>query len=235
MRDRATSLLFTGEHASHRIPAEYHEVEQRAGKAIRTHCGWDPGTLELAKNFARKFNAPLRAGKWSRLLIELNRSLHHPKLFSEFSKPLSSDKKQKLIDTIYRPHRTAVEQLIRDSIDRGRRVLHIGIHSFTPILCGEVRNADLGLLYDPKRKMERELSRRWASAIRALAPGIRVRMNYPYRGTDDGLTTALRKQFGDRDYLGIELEVNQRYPLGAKKNWDALQRSLMNSLDRIMA
>jgi hypothetical protein len=36
-----------------------------------------------------------------------------------------------------------------------------------------------------------------------------VRRNYPYRGTADGFTTYLRRQFSARKYLGIELEVNQ--------------------------
>lgn len=41
-------------------------------------------------------------------------------------------------------------------------------------------------------------------------PQLNVRFNYTYLGKADGCTTYLRKQF-DKDYLGIELEVNQQY------------------------
>ena len=34
-------------------------------------------------------------------------------------------------------------------MSRGRRVIHISSHSFTPELNGKVRRADVGLLYDP--------------------------------------------------------------------------------------
>jgi hypothetical protein len=37
-----------------------------------------------------------------------------------------------------------------------------------------------------------------------------VRYNYPYLGKMDGFTTYLRKQFIS-NYIGIELEVNQKY------------------------
>ena len=35
--------------------------------------------------------------------------------------------------------------------------------------------------------------------------------NRPYRGTADGLTTALRSRYLPSRYFGIELEVNQRF------------------------
>ena len=38
---------------------------------------------------------------------------------------------------------------------------------------------------------------------------MKVRFNYPYKGTSDGLTTTLRKKFGPR-YVGIEIEINQK-------------------------
>ena len=44
---------------------------------------------------------------------------------------------------------------------RGRRVIHISSHSFTPELDGKVRSADVGLLYHPGRHGE-------AAAVRPL-------------------------------------------------------------------
>jgi predicted N-formylglutamate amidohydrolase len=229
MRERAVSLLFTCEHASNRIPSIYREVADRAGRGLNTHRGYDPGAHELAKRFARKLEAPLFVGKWSRLLIELNRSQHHPKLWSEFSKFLSAEAKQTLVDEYYLPFRDSVTRFIQRESGRGRQVIHIGVHSFTPVLNGETRTADIGLLYDPRRPDELTFCEVWADAIRDAEPGLRVRRNYPYRGTADGFTTHLRKQFDIASYVGIELEVNQRFPAAPATEWRQLQRTLVAS------
>ncbi|HAV65568.1 MAG TPA: N-formylglutamate amidohydrolase [Verrucomicrobiales bacterium] len=225
-------LLFSCEHASNRIPAKHRAVAEDAGRVLGTHRGHDPGTLELGRRLARKFRAPLFVGKWSRLLIELNRSRHHPRLWSEFSRQLAGSEKQSLIDDYYLPYRDAVESEIRRLESSGGPVLHVSLHSFTPVLDGVVRNADLGLLYDPARAAERDLCGRWQVALRELAPGLGVRRNYPYRGVADGFTTHLRRRFTANEYLGIELELNQRF-VGAR-GWRDLQRVIADSLARLL-
>jgi hypothetical protein len=39
---------------------------------------------------------------------------------------------------------------------------------------------------------------------------LRVRRNYPYLGTADGLVSFLRKEFSSELYIGIEIELNQK-------------------------
>jgi hypothetical protein len=73
------------------------------------------------------------------------------------------------------------------------------------------RNADLGLLYDPARAGERALAQSLRRSLREVAPELRVRMNYPYRGTSDGIQTQLRRRFPARAYVGLEIEVNQKH------------------------
>lgn len=227
MAPRTPQLLITCEHASNRLPAAFLDVARRAGAALQTHRGYDPGTLELGRLFARRFRAPIFVGKWSRLLIELNRSLQHPRLWSEFSRDLPAARRRALVEDYYLPHRDGVEETIRRLIGKGGRVLHVGVHSFTPNLDGHERNADVGLLYDPARRPEREFSRRWQAVLRERS-NLRVRLNYPYRGVADGLTTHLRRRFNAREYQGIELEVNQRFVGTAR--WRDVQRVLADSL-----
>ena len=38
-----------------------------------------------------------------------------------------------------------------------------------------------------------------------------VRFNYPYKGISDGFTKYLRTRFTGKQYIGIELEVNQKF------------------------
>jgi predicted N-formylglutamate amidohydrolase len=85
------------------------------------------------------------------------------------------------------------------------------VHSFTPVLDGTARKADIALLYDPARPRERALAAHWLRALRVAEPARVVRRNDPYRGSADGLTTALRGEYPAARYLGIEIEVNQRH------------------------
>ena len=203
-------LLVTCEHGGNQVPAAYRRLfaGRAAREALRSHRGWDPGAREVARAFARRTGAPLHEARTTRLLVELNRSLHHPRLFSEFCAPLSRIEREAVLARIYRPYRDGVEQAVRRQIAAGRRVLHLSVHSFTGIWQGEVRDLDIGLLYDPARSLERQVCAEWQARLRVSAPGLRVRRNRPYRGVSDGLVTYLRHRFSRFRYAGIELEVN---------------------------
>jgi predicted N-formylglutamate amidohydrolase len=189
------------------------------------------GIAPVARQVARILDAPLLACRTSRLLIEPNRSLHHHNLFSEFSRDLPAEDKAWLIEHIWKPHRDAVTESVAKGIRRRGRVLHVALHSFTPVLDGQTRTADIGLLYDPKRPAER----RSALALRRVlqeATGLRVRRNYPYRGDADGLTTALRRVFEADDYVGLEIELNQAL-LTVSRTWPRrLAESLCDAIRR---
>lgn len=141
--------------------------------------------------------------------MDCNRSLHHPNVFSSYTRSLDDLSKDYLQETIYQPYRSGVEDAIRQRVDQGEFVLHLSIHSFTPILNGERRNAEIGFLYDPQRKSEVSVVKFMQHSLKKRAPHWRCRRNYPYRGTADGFTTYLRKQFTQSCYAGIEIELNQ--------------------------
>lgn len=227
-------LLLTCEHASHAWPSGWAELLKPPARILESHRGWDPGARELARVCADQTHAPLVWGRWSRLLVELNRSLHHPRLWSDYTRGLSAQKRQEILDAIYHPFRTEVLERLLGLMVRGGAVVHVSIHTFTPRMGGEVRAMDVGLLYDPRRPDERRFCRHWREAIRSELVDLRVRFNAPYRGSADGHTTALRKRFVARQYLGIELEVNQRYALAGGEAWSRLKRGIAKSLPEAM-
>jgi predicted N-formylglutamate amidohydrolase len=184
----------------------------------------------MARALARAFRAPLVTSNISRLLIDLNRSVGHPQLFSPATRGAPAKLRAKIVEQHYRPYRVQVERIVRQAVSRGRRVIHISSHSFTPELDGKVRRADVGLLYDPGRHGEAELCARWKASLAAFAPELRVRRNYPYAGKGDGLTSHLRLRFPRDAYVGIELEVNQKIVLAAAQRWTALRGVLTDSL-----
>jgi predicted N-formylglutamate amidohydrolase len=191
------------------VPARYAPLFRGHGALLRSHRGWDPGALEIARALARSLEAPLVAATTTRLLVDLNRSPHNRAIFSELTRGLSAADRATLIDQIHAPHWDRV----RRALDGAEKpVLHVAVHSFTPRLEGQVRDFEIGLLYDPARAVERGWAKRWRASLREHAPRLRVRLNAPYRGNADGLTTSLRRERGARheaSYAGIELEMNQ--------------------------
>lgn len=227
---KRTTLLLSCEHGGARVPADLRGAFRGAGGALASHRGLDEGALELARRLAREAGAPLVATTVSRLVVDPNRSGGHPGLFSEWSRRLPRAEREALVARYWRPHRERVERAARALSAHGARVLHVGVHSFTPRWRGHARRADVALLYDPARPLERAFAARWLQELGALRPELRLRRNYPYRGAADGLTTSLRRRLGPRRYLGLELEVSQSFPQGPRRAWRALQSDLSRSL-----
>lgn len=237
--------IVTCEHAGNDLPAEYRPLFDGWDDALASHRGWDPGTKELAQALSAALDAPLCVATMSRLLVDLNRSETHPRLFSAATKKLDAAERQRLLDTWYRPHRRRVSEMVETALETGGRVLHLAIHSFTPVLDGQVldgqvldgkaRTTDIGLLYDPARPLERAWCSDLAKRLRQARPDLRVHRNRPYLGVSDGLCTALRRRWlADRDtgdrYVGIELEINQRFPLAGGAAWQRLVDDLCREI-----
>lgn len=203
------SLLITCEHGGNRIPDRYRGMFTGDVKTLNTHRGHDIGALDTARHLAADTGAAFLYYENTRLLIDMNRSEWNRSLFSPDEFSLTEHDRDRLLAELYRPYRKKVEKAVAGIIKKSGTSVHFAVHSFTPVLHGTVRNADIGLLYDPARREEREACRALRNTLMEEHPAYRVRMNYPYRGTADGLTTALRKLFPGENYLGIECELNQ--------------------------
>lgn len=223
-------LVLSCEHGGCRVPAAYQRLFRGQLRVLSSHRGFDPGALELANHLAAEMSAPLVASTVTRLLVELNRSLGHPRLFSSFTQSLNAAARQDLLREFYEPHRALVQKTVEAALSRCVTALHLGVHTFTPVLRGETRRADIGLLYDPSRPLELQWAAAWQAAIRRRRPDLVVRRNYPYRGVADGLTTYLRGELGADKYAGLELEVNQRWFRRGGRAWQQLRADLADSL-----
>lgn len=228
-------LLITCEHGGNSIPARYWPLFKRYRDALESHRGYDAGALTLARDFAGAYGAELVYSTTSRLLVELNRSPHHRHLLSEATRGLRPAEREHLLQRYYWPYRNWVEAQVHSLTARGAPLLHVSSHSFTPRLNGIQRRADIGLLYDPRRMGEREFCAAWKGEIEAADPRLIVRRNYPYRGSNDGLTTHLRRLHPDAQYAGIEIEINQKHPSGDAGAWRALRKLLVTTLGKTLA
>jgi len=227
-------VVVTVEHGGNRVPVEYEELFRGRADLLASHRGWDPGTRFLGRVLAARLRAPLVEADVTRLLVDLNRSPHNPRVFSEVSKTLDRAERVALLETLHEPHWTRARRRVAEALDGAGRVLHLGMHSFTPALAGRVRRPDIAFLYDPGRTLERALASAWRDALTATTGRV-VRRNDPYRGAADGMTTALRKEYPQERYVGIEVEVNQRHLRsdGRFPGWVA--DGLVASLERVVA
>src|SRR5574340_88017 len=228
-------FLITCEHGGNGIPPCYQNFFRGHEHLLQTHRGYDAGALAMARALAGALAAPLFVSTTSRLLIDLNRSISHPRLYSEATRGAPAAVRREILERYYLPYRSKAEAAIAEAVARGGRVIHIASHSFTPELDGEVRNADIGLLYDPARTGEVELCERWQEALKAQAPSLKGRRNYPYTGKADGFTAYLRRRFPANIYVGIELEINQKHVFKGERHRRALRSLLIEALNRALA
>lgn len=209
MKPKPVAIILSCEHAVNDIPTEFNHYFTTHQALLKTHRGYDLGTAAIVERLAQSLNCYHICATSSRLLIDVNRSINHPSCFSEISSHFSPIEKQYLIEHYYQPFRQQIIRQIESHVANGYQVWHLSMHSFTPVLNGAVRQAELGLLYDPKRPSEKRMVQAWQKLLKYHCKEWRIRLNYPYKGTDDGFTSSLRCQFADNDYLGIEIECNQ--------------------------
>lgn len=219
---RPQAGLVTCEHASNAVPESLRSRFRGCVDILSTHRAWDPGGEELAVAMARRLSAPLLLGRYTRLAVDLNRSIDSSAAFSEFTRGLSPRERARLAASVWAPFRAEAEGIVDGFVHHRRRVLHLSAHTMTPVLNGERRDMDVAWLYDPRRSSEVGVVNAWMRTFRKLRPELRLARNRPYKGTDDGHTSSLRTRFPARAYAGIELEFNH----GLLRRGDAFWRRL---------
>lgn len=227
------ALVLTCEHAGNLIPPTFQYLFKGADGELEAHTGWDPGSLEITRTLAEHFGVEYFSYEYTRLLIEVNRSEKHAQLYSKYSQKLMSQDKNFLLKTYYQPYRRKIEGVMRDFLEDNFIVVHLAVHTFTPIWEGKEREVEIGLLFDETREGEATFCRQWLQEIKSIDPIREVKMNEPYQGADDGFTTYLRTRFSDDEYLGLELEVSQKFvDSGFEAIKELVSKSLKNTFLR---
>ncbi|MDR9392955.1 MAG: N-formylglutamate amidohydrolase [Roseovarius sp.] len=181
------------EHASHHIPARYAGLGLAPGEGIG-HVAWDPGARDLAMILARQLEAPMIAGRVSRLVYDCNRPPEAPSAMPEKSetvdipgnRALGAAEREERVESIYSPFRAAVQGLLDKRRQAGLPTALITVHSFTPSWFGTPREVEIGILHDRDARLADAMLDRAATLPRRI-----VRRNEPY-GPQDGVTHSLK-------------------------------------------
>lgn len=206
-------VLITCEHASWRTPPE---VELGLSEdVLRTHVSYDRGAEAVARALARELAAPLHVGRWSRLVVDLNRKEDNPDVIVPVTygvrvpgnEGLTGEDRRARLERWHRPYREAARADALALAGAGG-CLHLSSHAFDPEVDPPRRDFDAGILFDPDREPETGFALALVEAL--VARGTSARPNQPYHGTPEGLTSWLREQIPAERYVGIEIESSYR-------------------------
>jgi predicted N-formylglutamate amidohydrolase len=178
-----SALLLLCDHASNALPAAYGTLGL-APELFATHIASDIGAAEVTRALAERFGAGAILGRWSRLLIDLNRGEDDPTLVMKLSDGslipgnarIGADEIARRIAQYHAPYHAAVAAQIADLRARGIVPVLVSIHSFTPVWKGAPRPWEVGVLWDRDGRLAHPLIDELARA------GFAVGDNEPYSG-----------------------------------------------------
>ncbi len=177
-------IIFVCDHASNRVPRSLDGLGL-ADHHLADHIAWDIGAAGVARRLARWFDADAVLAGYSRLVVDLNRSLHDAGAFAEISDGilvpgnigLGMEARGARARDVYHPYHRTIRQRIDAGTNAEQTPVFIAIHSFTPRTNGVERPCHVGVLWDRDPRLPLHLMR----ALRE-DPDIVVADNEPYSG-----------------------------------------------------
>ena len=208
--DSIVPVLLVCDHASNRFPRSLGTMGLDYLNRV-SHIALDIGANAVAETLADNLGATVVLCQYSRLIVDCNRELIDDSAFLEHSAGvdipgnhnLQENEKEKRASEIYWPYHNA----IKDQIVRLKRLgidpVVISIHSFTPVINGNDREWEIGVLWD-KDPVTAEIF-----LTRLGEAGYLVGDNEPYSGKDpEDFTIDYHAESIGLPHVGIEISQN---------------------------
>jgi len=176
-------ILLVCDHASCRFPESLGDMGLDPF-ARRCHLAIDIGAGSLTECLSDSLGVTAVLAQYSRLIVDCNRQLLDSGAFLEFgdgivvpgNRNLSRVDKESRAESIYWPYHNAIEQQVNRLKSVGPPPIFISVHSFTPVMNGESRPWQVGILWDTDQR----LSDIFIEEVRAA--GYETGDNEPYSG-----------------------------------------------------
>ena len=176
-------ILLVCDHASCRFPKSLGDMGLDPA-ARRCHLAVDIGAGPLTERLAGSLGVTSVLAQYSRLVMDCNRQLMDPGAHLEYgdgivvpgNKNLHQADKDLRAKTLYWPYHDAVDKQIQRLRNIGPPPAFIAIHSFTPVMNGEARPWEMGVLWDADTRLRDIFLEGFSDA------GFRVGDNEPYSG-----------------------------------------------------
>jgi predicted N-formylglutamate amidohydrolase len=187
IRSAPGPLLFVCDHASNALPQRYGTLGLEEG-AFAAHIASDIGAATVTRALAPAYGAPAVLGRWSRLLIDLNRGADDPTLVMKLSdgRIIPGNRHADEAEIEYRlrefhaPYHAAIAAELDAALAQNIVPVIVSMHSFTPVWKGFRRPWEVGVLWDKDSRLARPLL---AALTRA---GFNAGDNEPYDGELEG-------------------------------------------------
>jgi predicted N-formylglutamate amidohydrolase len=148
-------FLFTGDHAGNRVPCRLADLGLPQAQLCR-HIAVDFGVREVGRLLSRRYDSPFIEQRYSRLVIDCNRDPGHPASIAAVSdavpvpgnRALSRNAAEARRREVFAPYHSAVARSLARRRARGLPTVFVALHSFTPVLAGEPRPWDIGVLHE---------------------------------------------------------------------------------------
>ena len=184
-QDGLGKVLLVGDHASNAIPRQMNNLGLD-DDSLGQHIAYDIGTKKLITHLSQHLDAPAVLAGYSRLVVDLNRSLEDRTSMPEISDNtvipgnlnMTEEHRQQRIHSFFTPYRQAIEMMLHRFKARDIVPAFISIHSFTPEMAGFVRPWHCGILWDKDPRIPLPLMKN----LRAHADGFNIGDNEPYSG-----------------------------------------------------
>ncbi|HKJ50189.1 MAG TPA: N-formylglutamate amidohydrolase [Gammaproteobacteria bacterium] len=180
-----SNVLLVCDHASNRIPRSLDNLGL-GETLLQQHIAYDIGSRNLTRHLIEHLDAPAVLAGYSRLVVDLNRSLEDESLMPLVSdgtvilgnQKMSDAHRSQRIREFFTPYRQAIDGMLNGFRDRGITPAIIAIHSFTPQMLGHQRPWQVGVLWDKDPRIPVPLIRN----LRSLPGGLQIGDNEPYSG-----------------------------------------------------
>jgi len=195
-----------------------------------SHVVHDIGAGALVEMLANTLGVTAVLCQYSRLIVDCNRELVDHNAFLKFNDGvdipanhnLRSDEKEKRASEIYWPYHNAIEGQIGRLKDQGINPVFISVHSFSPVINGEARKWEIGVLWDKDSTTAEFFLSNLGEA------GYFVGDNKPYSGKDpEDFTIDHHAEPSGLPHVGIEIRQDLiHHSDGIKRISGILQKTI---------
>ena len=227
--DAVVPVLLVCDHASHRFPRSLGTMGLDYLNR-HSHVVHDIGAGTLVEMLANNLGVTAVLCQYSRLIVDCNRELVDHNAFLKFNDGvdipanhnLRSDEKEKRASEIYWPYHNAIEGQIGRLKDQGINPVFISVHSFSPVINGEARKWEIGVLWDKDSTTAEFFLSNLGEA------GYFVGDNKPYSGKDpEDFTIDHHAEPSGLPHVGIEIRQDLiHHSDGIKRISGILQKTI---------
>ena len=241
VRLEGTSPFFlTCEHAGRSFPARLGTLGL-AGADLERHIAWDIGAAGVARALSARLDATLVLQRYSRLVVDCNRTPGAADFVVEVSEDTVIPGNQGLSEAaielraaeIFHPYHDRIHDLLEARIAAGRLTVAVSVHTCTPVYRGVHRPWHVGVMYEHDDRLAREM----LALLREEGEEAELEVgdNQPYFMTSDKDYSMPRHGQG-RGILHVGFEIRQDLVESApgQREWaERMERVLRESLGRL--